>query len=51
MLAEQLAPAGVAELDGRFRRTDDVGEENGGQDAVRLGLPCPRLSHIAEEPA
>ena len=37
VLIEQLAPAAVAELSGPLGRADDVGEQDGREDAVGLG--------------
>src|SRR6266545_1879928 len=46
---EQLAPGCVAELSRRFRRTDDVGEEDG-QDAIGFDeVPLAALPDLGEE--
>src|SRR5438093_11738746 len=45
MALEQIAPASVTELAGALGRADDVGEEHGGEHALRLG----RLTHAREE--
>jgi len=43
VLLEELAPAAVAELGGAGGRADEVGEEDGGQHAIRSrGLPSAR---------
>src|SRR4030095_15109295 len=50
VLAEQLAPAVVAELGPLRRRTDDVGEQDGGQHPVGLDdVPLAALPEAAEE--
>src|SRR5919204_3812731 len=47
MACEQLAPGAVAELSRLRRRADDVGEENGGEHAVRLALlPAAGVPHL-----
>ena len=45
MAREQVAPRAVAELGSPLRRADDVGEEDGGEHAVRNG----RFRPAAEE--
>src|SRR5438067_6035212 len=49
---EQLAPAAVAECDGSLGRSDDVGEENRGEDAigVRYGThACEELLDLVDD--
>src|SRR5439155_9245696 len=45
---DQLAPAAVTEVGGMPRRVDDIGEENGGEDAVERRL---LLADLREEAA
>src|SRR5215470_3762861 len=49
MALQELAPGTVAELCCTRGRPDDVGEEHGGEDAVRLDLPSSTCGHLGEE--
>ena len=46
MIRHEFAPLAVAQLEGDFGRSDDVGEEYGGQHPVELGL---LVSHRGEQ--
>ena len=46
VIRHEFAPLAVAQLEGDFGRSDDVGEEYGGQHPVELGL---LVSHRGEQ--
>ena len=50
VLLQQLAPGAVAELCGPRRCADDVGEEDGGEHTVRLGLARRTFVDFGEKP-
>ena len=49
MTLQEFAPSAVAEFRSTGGRPNDVGEQDGGEHAVRFRLPLPTLDDVIEK--